>query len=156
MKVFTTNWYLYKTHFHTNSIESPIQKLRTGNDVYPSREKTNVSTENEAKCKKISFEELLLEAIDEGLYSLGKSAKQVIYFHLEKTFKVKRQDIPSQIEKFTYAIEQIFGTGAKILEINIMKCLFKKVGCTLENYQKKTNLEFIDYVETARAQASKK
>ena len=69
------------------------------------------------------FKELLLEAVDTALSSLGNSSKQAIYFYLEKNFTVKKQDIPNKIEEFITAIEEIFGHGAKILEIEIMKHL---------------------------------
>jgi hypothetical protein len=92
----------------------------------------------------------LLETIDEGLSLLGESSKQVVYFHLEKTFKMNRQDIPYKIEEFNDAIESIFGTGAKILQIQMMKCLFKKVGYKLKNYSGQKNLEFTEYVEAIK------
>jgi hypothetical protein len=98
----------------------------------------------------MNFEELLLEAIDDGLSLLGESGKQVVYCHLEKNFKIKRQDIPHKIEEFTDAIERIFGTGAKILEINIMQCLFKRGSFTFKRYSKLPNLTFIDYITTAK------
>jgi len=34
MGVFTTNWYLYKTHFHAISTKSQTQKPRTKTEVY--------------------------------------------------------------------------------------------------------------------------
>jgi len=92
----------------------------------------------------------LLEAIDEGLSLLGESSKQAIYFHLEKTFKMNRVDIPYRIEEFTDAIEKIFGTGAKILEIQIMRCLFKKVGYTFKHYTKQKNLTFTEYIAAVK------
>jgi len=98
----------------------------------------------------MNFEELLLEAIDEGLALLGDSSKQAFYYHLEETFNINRQDIPYKIDEFTDAIEKIFGTGAKILEINIMKCLFKKVGYTFKHYQNPPNLEFTEYIAAVR------
>jgi hypothetical protein len=105
----------------------------------------------EGKHKTMSFEELLLEAIDEGLSLLGESPKAAIYFHLEKTFSIKRQDIPYKIEEFTNAIERMFGVGAKIVEIRIMKILFKKVGCTFKSYWKPANLEFREYIATIKS-----
>ena len=104
----------------------------------------------EVEKKTMSFEELLLEAIDEGLSLLGESSKQAIYFDLEKNFKINRQDIPHKIEEFTDAIERIFGNGAKILEIRIMKCLFKKVGYTFKHYPKSESLTFTEYIASVR------
>jgi len=124
IRAFTTNWYLYKTHLHA-------------------------SPKIEAEKRTMNFEEVLLEAIDEGLSVLGESAKQAIYCHLGKTFKMNRLDIPYRIEEFTDAIEGIFGAGAKILEIQIMKCLFKKVGYTFKNYPRPKDLTFTEYVTAA-------
>lgn len=97
-----------------------------------------------------SFDELLLEAVDEGLSSLGDSAKQVIYFYLEKTFKIDRRNIPHKIEEFADAIEKFFGPGAKPLEILVMRYLHKKIGHKIEYNQKLGDLIFTEYVAAAR------
>lgn len=93
----------------------------------------------------LDFEELLLEAVDEGLSSLGESPKQAIYFHLEKSFNVKRQEIPHKIETFASAIEKIFGSGANLIEILIMKRLYEKVGPDVK-LQGSRNFTFTEYV----------
>ncbi len=95
------------------------------------------------------FKKLLLEAVDNGLSSLGDSQKQAIYFYLEETFTVKKQDIPNKIEAFANAIEKIFGNGAKILEIQIIKHLYEKVGPDFEYFPEKDDLLFTEYVEAA-------
>ncbi len=77
---------------------------------------------------KSSFEKILLEAIDEGLESLGASSKQAIYFHLEKGFNLQRQEIPGNVEAFVFAIEKLFGIGANFLEALILKGLYEKTG----------------------------
>ena len=100
----------------------------------------------------MNFEKLLLEAIDEGLSSLGETCKQVIYFHLEKKFKLTKQEIPSRIDDFTEAMENIFGVGAKVLEIRIMRNLFKNMGYPFPYFRLRTQecLEFTKYIESAR------
>jgi hypothetical protein len=75
---------------------------------------------------KPDFEKLLLEAVDEALASLGESSKQAIYFHIEKTFNIRKQEIPRKIEAFTLAVEKIFGPGANFLESLILKRLYEK------------------------------
>lgn len=74
-----------------------------------------------------SFDEVLLAAIDESLIALGESVKDAIYFQLENLFKIKRQEIPSRIDDFSVALEQIFGLGARCLEILFMKNLHTKI-----------------------------
>ena len=150
MGVFTTNWYLYKTYLHPTPKTSQTRNSGTVTEIYGSKKRGSKSKNREAEKKTMNFEEVLLEAIDEGLSLLGESAKRAVYFHLEKTFKMNRLDIPYKIEEFTDAIETIFGTGAKILEIQIMKCLFKKVGYTFKHYPRQKNLTFTEYIAAVK------
>jgi hypothetical protein len=77
-----------------------------------------------------SFDNLLLEAIDEAFSSLGETVKVAIYFHLENTFEINKSDIPSKIASFSDALEKIFGAGAKHLEILFMKNLHAELEVT--------------------------
>jgi hypothetical protein len=98
---------------------------------------------------KSDFEKLLLQAVDEGLASLGDSSKQAIYFHLDKNFNIKKEQIPGKIDAFSDAIEKIFGMGANFLETVIMKQLYEKVGGDLD-WNESTRLAFTEYVEAAK------
>jgi len=51
------------------------------------------------------FNRLLLEAVDEGLSSMGESSRQAVYFHIEKNSNIRRHEIPCRIEDFDTAIE---------------------------------------------------
>lgn len=95
------------------------------------------------------FDELLLSAIDDALLSLGESVKQSIYFHIENKFSVSRNEIPENLEEFQGGLEKIFGTGARFIEILIMKNVHSKIGLPLI-LKKSVELEFIEYVGTAR------
>jgi hypothetical protein len=103
----------------------------------------------EKPLPKPDFEKLLLEAIDEGLSSLGNSPKEAIYFHLDRSFNIKKEQIPGKIEAFENAIENIFGIGANFLEIIIMKQLYRKVGGAFE-LNETARLAFAEYVATAK------
>lgn len=98
----------------------------------------------------MNFEEVLLEAIDEGFSWIGESEKRMIYFYLETKYKIKRQDIIVRLGDFTEAIEDIFGSGARLLEIKIMESLFKKIGYIHPFCQNLECLEFTNYIESAR------
>jgi hypothetical protein len=104
---------------------------------------------------KRDFEKLLLQAVDEGLSSLGESSKRAIYFHLEKNFKIKKKEIPNKIEIFEDAIEKIFGLGADFLEILIMKRLHEKAGGMFE-LQESTDFAFAKYVNEAKQNFTRK
>jgi hypothetical protein len=73
-----------------------------------------------------SFCKMLLEALDEAFSSLGESIGDAMYFHLKKTFGIRRNEIPFRIDDFSDALERVFGIGARHLEISIMKRLHAK------------------------------
>jgi hypothetical protein len=74
-----------------------------------------------------SFDQILLDAIDEAFSSLGESVKASIYFHLEDLSNIKKQEIPYRLGDFSDALERIFGLGARHLEILFMKSLHSKL-----------------------------
>jgi hypothetical protein len=98
--------------------------------------------------KTSKFDKLLVGAIDEALNSLGESVKQSIYFHIERKFNVARNEIPENLEEFQGGLEKIFGTGARFIEILIMKNLHSKIGLPLKMDSKQ--LEFVEYVGVAK------
>ena len=98
--------------------------------------------------KPITFDRILTEAIDNAFSSLGNSAKQAIYFHLKDRFKITRNDIPNRLGDFDDGLEKIFGSGARFLEILIMKNLYERIGQPLE-WDESKELAFIDYVNVA-------
>ena len=99
-------------------------------------------------AKRGEFDKLLVSAIDEALTSLGESVKQSIYFHIENKFNVARNDIPENLEDFQGGLEKIFGTGARFIEILIMRNLHTKIGLPLK--MESEQLEFVEYVCVAK------
>jgi hypothetical protein len=81
------------------------------------------------QCK---FDEYLIEAIDEALSSLGAPVKNAVYFQLENSFNMPKNEIPNQIDEFTDIIHKIFGLGASRLEIKFMKNLHSKIKVSIE------------------------
>jgi hypothetical protein len=75
-----------------------------------------------------NFKRVLLAAIDQGLSSLGESPKEAIFFHLESSFQLKKEDIPLNLTEFKQALERIFGPGAPYLEKLILKSLYERLG----------------------------
>jgi hypothetical protein len=94
-----------------------------------------------------NFDYILLSAVEESLSSLGESPKQAILFHLETSFKIKKERIPTNLTEFTKALEGIFGPGASYLEKLIMKRLYEKLGLKFEN---SVAVEFSEGIEAAK------
>jgi hypothetical protein len=91
----------------------------------------------------------ILDVIDESLASFGESVKQVVYFQLQTNHHVRKQDISSNIEKFALTIEEIFGIGARLIEMKIMETLYVRTEGFLY-VPKDDDLMFKDYVQTVR------
>ena len=98
-----------------------------------------------------SFEKLLRDAVDEVFSSLGDSAKEAMYLSLAETFNISKRDIPRKIEEFSDAIEKMFGLGGKLIEIQIMKRLYRKVGPSFEYSPKQDALVFTKYLEAVKS-----
>jgi len=95
------------------------------------------------------FETILLEAVDEVFSSFGHICKQALYFQLEKTFKIKKHEIPTKIPEFAAAIEQLFGAGAKFIELRIIATLHQKTPNFIYS-PPMADLLFVDYVASLR------
>ncbi len=105
--------------------------------------------EDESTSYENKVEAILLSAIDDSLSSFGDSFKQVIYFQLANTYHIKKHEIPDKIKEFADAIEEIFGIGAKLIEMKIIKALYEKVaGFTY--VAEEEDLIFTEYVENLR------
>ena len=102
------------------------------------------------KPRENSFETAILDAVDAGFAPFGRFGKQVIYLHLESTFKIKKQEIPYKIEEFADAIEQILGAGAKLIEIRIIEALHER-NQNFVHFPKKGELAFAEYVDDLRS-----
>ena len=101
------------------------------------------------KTESVSFDKILLRAIDEALNSLGGSVRKTIYLHIENKFNVARNEIPEKLEQFQVGLKEIFGAGAYVIEISIMKNLHIKVGCPQVTVKNK-KLEFTEYVGASK------
>jgi len=105
-----------------------------------------------------AFQKLLLEAVDSAFSSLGNSAKQSIYFHLENKFKITRSDIPCRLDDFEDGLQKIFGVGNRFLEILIMKKLHERLepeGNILK-WDEDREFKFVDYVKAAEQNFSQR
>ena len=97
--------------------------------------------------KEKDFDKLFIEAVDEGLDVLGESGRHMIFFHLEKSYSIKRHEIPKKPEAFAAGLEKIFGAGASVLEKLIVKSLYSKLGL---KYEDKEERPFADYVKNVK------
>jgi hypothetical protein len=144
-KTFKTNWTINEV-----CLSSLVEN--EGKNI--SRETT--FTFEDASERISSFSQLLVQAVDEGLSALGESSRQAVYGCLESAFRIRRDDIPQKIAEFSDALEKLFGDSARLLEIQIMKKLYRKVGDIVEYYPEREDITFTEYVAAAELSSRSK
>jgi hypothetical protein len=79
--------------------------------------------------------EIILDAIDKGLSSLGDCPKQAIWYRLEKDFKLDRNKVPENLDAFEETLESFFGLGYRFLESLFRQYLKEATGEDLQCYR---------------------
>jgi hypothetical protein len=102
--------------------------------------------ENRGKASTSKLETTIMNAVDDSLSSFGESFKQVVYFQLEQTFHIHPWEIPQKIDAFAEAIEGMFGSGAALIEMKILKTLHDQVP-NFVHFPRGDSLVFTDYVK---------
>lgn len=76
---------------------------------------------------KDNISSILAEAIKESFAPFVNSKKYNIFHFLEKEYGLTQHNIPQNIETFVGIIEDLFGSGAKLIEIKIIELIHKKI-----------------------------
>ena len=95
------------------------------------------------------FEKAVTEAVDESLSALGNCSKQTIYRHLENKYGIRKEEIPRKIAGFAHAVEETFGSVAKLIEIKIIKNLHSK-NRSFHYATNRDELRFIEFINSLR------
>ncbi|MEM3550403.1 MAG: hypothetical protein QXV01_04850 [Candidatus Bathyarchaeia archaeon] len=151
-KPFTSNWLIYKCCLPNANM--PESGRAVNGKVKPPIAQMETSIEGamieEPKVLGEGFDRILIEVVDEVFSMLGESARKAIYNHLERKFRIRKEEIPKKIGEFSRAVEKIFGTAAKMIEINIMRRLYEKVDDDFVYYPEKESVVFAEYVAALR------
>jgi hypothetical protein len=91
------------------------------------------------------FETAVTEAIDDSLSAFGVANKQTIYRHLENRYGIKKEEISFKIADFANAIEETFGSVAKVIEVKIIEKLHAK-NKDFHYVTKKDELNFTEFI----------
>lgn len=94
-----------------------------------------------------SFNQTLLHAIDNGFLTLGSVMIEPLYHRIERSHQVKREEIPQKLPDFRRALQEIMNSGAEVMERQIAKSLYVRLGLDFVNH---ANWTLIDYVNDAK------
>jgi hypothetical protein len=83
---------------------------------------------------------------------LGKSAVQAVYYHLEKSYLLKPEDIPEKPQVFAKAIKGIFGeSGAEVIESLLVKDLLARLGVEGQGEESSNLVNWLDKLKNTHS-----
>jgi len=100
------------------------------------------------------FNNLLEQAIDDVLSSLGEPVKNQLYIRLEEDFSLQRHQIANQIDQFSLFLFRTFGPSSILLQIKIMKRVNEKILKDTQNQFQPVvcfeDVSFVSYINEMR------
>ena len=97
-----------------------------------------------------SFEATVLDAVDNGLAVLGESVRGAVYYHVERSFGIRREEIPKRLEAFHEALGRLLGEGARVVERLVVRNLYGRLGLDFEEHQNWALVDYVDYAAKAK------
>ena len=88
--------------------------------------------------------------MDQAFAKLGAQTKHRLFSFLETGYELSKEDISDRIEDFVNALEQIFGTSALLIEIDIMKSIQQKVPSFILTMED-ADLNFLCYLQSLKS-----
>lgn len=104
----------------------------------------NLSEETEK-----TFEELIVEVIDQVMLSLDPRVKKSFYNILKTDYNLDKNDVPYRIGDFVNALEEVYGISALLIEVAILKKVCQELPAftfVVEN----TQLNLVDFLKSLR------
>jgi hypothetical protein len=93
---------------------------------------------------KLEFSQTLLHATDSALLALGTLMVEPFYHRIESNFHVRREEIPEKLPDFHRALHDTLGAGAKVIERQIAKDLYGRLGLEYERHADWTLVEDVN------------
>jgi adenylate kinase family enzyme len=94
-----------------------------------------------------AFQEVLLQAIDDGLLVPGEIVRAAIHDRVERSCQIRGEDIPEKLELFHNAPRDLLAAAGEVLDRLIAKNLHLRLGL---NFNQHENWALLDHVDEAR------
>jgi len=95
----------------------------------------------------LELEMALLKSVDESLLVPGEIVRAAIYERLERSYQLKRDEIPEKLSAFHEALGDLLGAGGKVMERLIAKSLYRRLSL---NFAQRDGWTLVDYVDHAK------
>jgi hypothetical protein len=95
----------------------------------------------------LTFNQVLLESVDESLGVLGDEPRKAMYEYLMTIHSLPRDEIPGRTDDFISGLKRALGSASGVIEKLILKKLYQRIGTS---FHESEGLEFQDYLDDAR------
>jgi hypothetical protein len=89
----------------------------------------------------------LLDAIDFALLAPGEIVRAAIYERIERSYQVRREEIPDNLDTFHKALQELLGKSAEVIRRLIVKNLYSRLDLKFTEHE---NWTLVDYVRCAK------
>ena len=90
---------------------------------------------------------ILLQAVDDGLSVPGDIVKAAIYDRIERSYRLKREEIPEKLEAFHSALEDLLGDSTKVVERLISRSLYNRLELPFVPHEDWTLLDYVGHAK---------
>jgi predicted DNA-binding protein YlxM (UPF0122 family) len=101
------------------------------------------------------LKEALLHAIDDGLAVPGEIVRTAIYDRIERSYQLRREEIPEKLETFHQALQDLLGAGAKVMEKLIAKSLYRQFKLSFTEHDGWTLVDYVNHAKRSEANGSR-
>jgi hypothetical protein len=103
----------------------------------------------------VELEETLLQAVDEAPLVPGEIVRTAIYERIERSYQLRREEIPEKLETFHRALQELLGAGGKVMEKLIVRNLCRRLGLSFENHDGWTLVDYVNHAKRSEANGSR-
>jgi len=101
------------------------------------------------------LKEALLHAIDDGLAVPGEIVRTAIYDRIERSYQLRREEIPDHLETFHKAFQDLLGASAKVMEKIIAKNLYGRLKLSFTEHDGWTLVDYVNHAKRSEANGSR-
>ena len=99
------------------------------------------------------LKETLLQAVDEALLVPGEIVRTAIYERIERSYQLRRQEIPEKLETFHRALQDLLGAGDKVMEKLIARSLYRRLKLNFTQHDGWTLVDYVNHAKKAQVSA---
>jgi hypothetical protein len=89
----------------------------------------------------------MLASLDSGLMVLGETVRRTLYTVIENEYRIGRERLPDNLEVFHQVLEHLFGRAAIVIERQVAKSLYARMGMEFLPRGEWTLVEYFDHIK---------